>query len=158
MSFLLFVFVFLLGILFIAKNWYDFNQTAFNRFPKKNSKTVDYLANNSDSSEKILVISGESASYYYDSVHMQFGYFVNYFPWYDQSPRLRKIWLKDLADYGGRFLIVPEGEWSDYIKNPDDYEGWLKQTFEIIKDLYTFSGIENTNDIIFTRKSTGQAK
>ncbi|MBI2033206.1 MAG: FtsX-like permease family protein [Candidatus Levybacteria bacterium] len=152
-------FVVVLGCLvslFIAKNWYEFSQIAFNRFPQKNARTVEFVGQHANKDERLLVISGFSASYYYDANLFQYGYFVNYFEWYDRSLRLKRIWLKDISDYNGRFLIVPRAEWITYCQDPTSYPGWLKMTFELVQKNYLYSGYENQDDIVWVPLTIAQ--
>lgn len=98
---------------FITKHWYSFDQTSFNRFSDPTEKTVNYLKN-SNTNDKILVFKGDSARYYYNSGKLPYGYFINFFPWYSSSERLKTRMLTDINSFDENYLIVGKGEWADY--------------------------------------------
>lgn len=124
-------------VFFIDKNMYDFRQTAYNRFPNDILKTTDYIKNNTSNGDRLLVVSdNKSASYYYESERLPSGYFIHFFPWYWKSPELQQIWLKQLEQYEGRFMIVSLDHKSIYeSKNIDDE--WKKSTLATVKSSYT---------------------
>lgn len=130
--------------LFIAKDWYSFDQTAFNSFPKENRETVDYLKT-SPLGSKIIVFRDFSASYYYESNRLPFGYFTNFFPWYNQSARLNNILVNELGLYGGDYLVVNKKDWDGY-KNQSSIN-WRDQYFKIIDYGYKISKITDKNYI-----------
>lgn len=122
---------------FIDKNMYDFRQTAYNRFPNDILKTTDYIKNNTNSADQLLVVSdNKSASYYYESERLPSGYFIHFFSWYWKSPELQQIWLKQLEQYEGKFMIVSLDPKSIYESESADSE-WKKSTLETVKSLYT---------------------
>jgi len=133
--------------LFVAKDWYSFNQTAFNSFPNENTKTVD-LIKKTPSDTKIFVFRDFSASYYYDSSRLPYGYFTNFFPWYSQSEKLSDELLSDLNTYRGDYLVVNSKEWNDY-KN-QTATSWRDQYFKIINEGFKISNITDRN-YIFSR-------
>jgi hypothetical protein len=134
--------------IFITKHWYSFNQTAFNVFPKNNKETVE-LIKLSDKNEKILVFRGFSASYSYEIGRVPYGYFMNYFPWYDGSERLKNILIHDLKSYEGNYLIVDRKEWDSYVNG--HIKSWRDGYFRIIDDRFKINSMNN-EDYILSKK------
>lgn len=120
--------------IFVRKNWYEFGQSAFNKYPKMNEETVYFLTNDYKDKENILVVADESTSYYYDSQRFPFSRFVNYFEWYDWSERLRDEWLGDIGSYNGRFLIVDKKKWNAFCSLSGTYDKWLEPTLAKIRE------------------------
>lgn len=144
-------FISVILILFVSKNWYDFKQLAFNKFPKSNEETINFLMNNSSPNDKILVLANNSASYYYDSQRIPYGFFINYFPWYDWSDKLRNIWLSNLKSYEGNYLILDYITWSNY-SNRGEYDAWLKPTLDIMQSSYIIQQNLANNNLIFCKQ------
>lgn len=161
LSVILLILCLLTGGIFITKNWYDFNQAAFNRFANPNDYTVKILNKYSTSEDKIMVLSGFSASYYWDSQRQPYGYFPNFFPWYNESPRLRERLSQDLQSYDGNFLIIENKPWNDYCagKKVDQWLGDYLPFINTNYELYTYriedgqAGYQAKN-LIFKRKKT----
>lgn len=149
----------LTAVIFIIKNWYNFNQTAFNVFANPNDYTVKILDKYSSSEDKIMVLAGFSASYYWDSQRLPYGYFPNFFPWYKESSRLKAIFSENLRSYNGNFLIIESKLWNDYCAGKK-VNHWLSDYLPFINtnyELYNY-GIEDGQagyqvmNLIFKRK------
>ncbi|MEK7580958.1 MAG: hypothetical protein AAB512_01625 [Patescibacteria group bacterium] len=144
--------------IFVNKNWYDFNQIAFNRFPQNNFETVKYLKETSSPSDKILVISPESSSYYWESQRYPLGYFVNYFTWYNWSDRLRSRWEHDLDSTRASYIIVSKEYWSNYARGLSQEE-WINSSLKKVAestnptDFHTFGNTMQKKDLIYSTKS-----
>jgi hypothetical protein len=137
-----------LTCIFITKHWYSFNQTAFNSFPKENAATVQ-LIRKSDTDEKIFVFRDFSASYYFESGKEPYGYFMNFFPWYSESERLKDIFIQNLQSYNGNYLVVSMREWSNF--KDKHVSSWRDDYFQIIDARFKISSSSN-EDYIFAKK------
>lgn len=137
--------------LFIVKNWYDFAERAFNYYPARNEQTVNLLHSEVGAGEQILVLSPESTSYYYDSELYPHGIFVNYFGWYDESPKLKEIWEQNLKNYQGKYLIFSKEVWNDYCSR-GKFEKWYLPYLRIINSRYL---LEKTTDRDMILKAIG---
>lgn len=137
-----------LATIFITKHWYNFDQTAFNSFPKENAATVQ-LIKRSGIDEKIFVFRDFSASYYFESGKEPYGYFMNFFPWYTGSGRLKDILIQNLQSYNGSYLIVNRKEWGNF--EDKHILSWRDEYFRIIDDRFKVSTSTN-EDYIFARK------
>lgn len=131
-------------VTFVVKSWYDFNQIAFNRFPKASEGAVGFIKKETAESEKILVISTESAEYYYDSERKPFGKFVNYFEWYNWAPQLREEWLGDISS-NRMYLFFDKGYWNS-TTNAQGNNSWLGETIELVKEKYYMSDVNFNED------------
>ncbi len=146
---LMFLAVIVLTVLiFIGKNDYDFNQIAYNRFSYGYEKTTAILMN-IDKNQNIIAITPYMAAYYWESKHLPYGYFINYYPWYTQAPKLKATWQNDLENYQGNYLIVGKDFWTNYLNKKTD---WLDSTLEYINNNFEVQNYPNTNDFIFKRK------
>lgn len=141
--------IILIILVFIAKNNYDFKQTAYNRFTYGYEKTTTILSK-VDKSQKIFAIAPNMAAYYWVSGHLPFGYFINYYEFFEQSPILKQAWQNDLKNYQGSYLIVGNKYWINYSKKKSD---WLDQTLDYINNNYEIQSYPETKDFIFKRKS-----
>lgn len=153
-SLLMIGFLGILLILFVIKNWYDFEQASYNRFPKENANTIKLLSKNTNPDDKILVLRDFSSSYYYDSQRIPHGIFINYFPWYNASDKLRNLWLFNLQSYRGNFLILDNKVWFKYCSK-GEYQEWFKPILDIIKSSYVIQSY-STNDLIFRRRQNDE--
>lgn len=140
--------ILILTVIFITKHWYSFNQTAFNSFPKNNVETVQ-LIKNSDENEKIFVFRGFSASYNFESGRLPYGYFMNFFPWYSGSEKLKNILIQNLNSYDGNYLIVDKIEWNNY--KDKHISSWRDEYYRIIDDRFRINN-SNNEDYIFVKK------
>lgn len=140
--------LFILTGLFILKHWYNFDQTAFNSFPKNNKETVK-LITMSDKNEKIFVFRSFSASYNYESNRLPYGYFMNYHSWYDESDRLKNIIIHDLKSYDGNYVIIDRKEWDDYVNGY--ISSWKDEYFSIIDERFRINSANN-EDYILAKK------
>lgn len=137
-------------MIFVQKNWYDFNQMAFNRFSNDNEKTVRYLRSNSEKNEKIMVFANESASLYWESQRLPYGYFVNYFPWYSWSRELEDRLLRDVENYKGDFLILTNKSWENF-NDGKPQDAWLNAVLkEVDRDYVSY--IKVGENLIFQYK------
>lgn len=133
--------------LFVFKNWNDFEQIAFNRFPKQNENAVNFLKKRTDADEKVMVLGDFTASYHYDSERFPAGYFMHYFAWYDWSERLRARFLQDLENYNG-YLVVSDKTWEKYLKRSED--SWTFPYLEYVSD--NFDLVQTSGkDLVFKR-------
>ncbi len=128
--------------LFIAKDWYSFNQTSFNSFPKENELTVNVLRK-SPSDSKIFVFRDFSASYYYESTRLPYGYFVNFFPWYSKAEILNNILVTDLKSYKGDYLIISTKEWNNY--KSQSSPSWRDEYFKVIDGNFEITRTSDNN-------------
>jgi hypothetical protein len=135
-------------LVFILKNDYDFKQSAYNRFTYGYEKTTTILKS-VDKNQKILAVTPYMAAYYWVSGHMPSGYFINYYPWYPQSPHLKQVWQNNLENYNGDFLIIGKDLWTNYSTGKSD---WLDESLKYIKDNYQIQSYPQTQDFIFKRK------
>lgn len=137
-----------LATLFVTKHWYNFNQTAFNTFPRGNVRTVNILKL-SDADTKVFIFRDFSASYYYESGMEPYGYFTNYFPWYSESERLKDKLIQNLQSYDGDYLVVNKKEWDNF--KDKHILSWRNEYFRIIDTRFKISG-SNNEDYIFAKK------
>ena len=119
----------------MAKNWYDFNQVAFNSFPKNNEYTVRLLKRYSKPEDRIMVLTNDSASYFWDSERLPYGYFINFFPWYNESERLRGILEDNLKIYNGKFLIIDRKPWNDFCTTGKT-DSWINPYLNLVNTQY----------------------
>ncbi len=138
----------LLTVIFITKHWYSFDQTAFNSFPKKNAETIE-LVKKTVTDKKIFVFRDFSASYYFESGKEPYGYFMNFFPWYSESERLKDKLIQNLQSYDGDYLVVNRKEWDNF--KDKHILSWRDDYFRIIDAGFKISSLNN-EDIIFARK------
>lgn len=133
--------------IFLAKNNYDFRQVAYNKHTLGNEKTTTMLKQ-IDNNEKIFVIAHNMASYYWVSGHLPFGYFINYYEFFEQSPALKEARQNDLKNYHGNYLIVGNNYWTDYLKNKG---GWLDESLGFIYYNFKTQGYPEIKDFVFKR-------
>lgn len=139
-----------LVLLFVNKSFYQFNQIAYNSFPKKDAGVIEYIGKLETKRGGMLAISSEASTYHYDSNIKPSGYFVGYFPWFQKSPELRKRWLNDIENYHGSFLVVPKEPWKAY-KQDRPTDVWLNETFEEVSKYFSRYGPEFNDDLLFRR-------
>lgn len=136
-------------LVFVAKNFNDFKQNAYSGTTFDFEKTTSILSK-VDKNEKIFVVAPNMAGYYWASGHLPFGYFINYYEFFDWSPTLKQIRQKDLANYHGNYLIVGNEYWTNFLQKKSD---WLDPTLDYINNNYQLQSYPQTQDFIFKRKS-----
>lgn len=139
--------MFLVVSLFIQKNMYDFRQTAFNSFPNNSEGAVEFIKNNTNPDDKIIVVANESARYYWDARRFPASYFVNYFPWYGWSDDLKMRWLDALNKYNGKYIVVNRDFWLNYQHNTAD--SWINEMLGAINESYHLSNFQKYDYILY---------